>query len=144
MNHAKQSLETEEQAIALIRESQEEVLENYGTLQLPLSKLQVHSRGDVEMPIDGLPDVIAPMYTNPTGEKLKERAYVGESYILLARFSDEGLPQLESIAPYGTSSKSDSPHYTDQMEMFVNKELKPMTLDKEKVYKEAKLIYHPE
>ena len=46
--------------------------------------------------------------------------------------------------PYGASSKPESPHYTDQMEMFVNKELKPMTLDKEEIYKNAAKIYHPQ
>ena len=60
---------------------------------------------------------------------------------MLARFC-EGLPKLESIMPYGASSKPESPHYTDQMEMFVNKELKSMTLDKEEIYENAAKIYH--
>jgi acyl-homoserine-lactone acylase len=129
-------------AIEIVKVSQKQLIEEFGTIQVPLKKLQVHKRDDVEMAIDGLPDVIAPMYTMKMGEGLKEKTYVGESYILLARFG-EGLPKLESIMPYGASSKSDSPHYTDQMEMFVNKELKPMTLDKEKIYKNAARIYHP-
>ena len=36
-----------------------------------------------------------------------------------------------------------SPHYTDQMEMFVNKQTKTMTLDKEKVLKDALVVYYP-
>lgn len=144
LNNAKESIETEVQAVELLQKCKELLLANYGTIEVPLSRLQVHKRGTVEMPIDGLPDVIAPMYTKPTGEKLKQRAYVGESYILLARFKKDGLPELESVAPYGTSSKAESQHYTDQIEMFVNKELKPMTLDKVKVYEEAVKVYHPE
>jgi acyl-homoserine-lactone acylase len=50
---------------------------------------------------------------------------------------------METVNAYGASSNKSSPHYTDQMEMFVNKQTKPMTLDKEKVLKEAKRIYHP-
>jgi acyl-homoserine-lactone acylase len=129
-------------AVEIVKISQIQLIEEFGTIQVPLKKLQVHKRGDVEMPIDGLPDVTAPMYTQKMGEGLKEKTFVGESYILLARFG-EGLPKLESIMPYGASSKPDSPHYTDQMEMFVNKELKPMTLDKEEIYKNAAKIYHP-
>ncbi|SMG10576.1 acyl-homoserine-lactone acylase [Marivirga sericea] len=130
-------------AIEIVKTSQAQLIEEFGTIQVPLAKLQVHKRGDVEIAIDGLPDVIAPMYTQKMGEGLKEKTYVGESYILLAQFG-EGLPKLESIMPYGASSKPESPHYTDQMEMFVNKEMKPMTLDKEEIYKNAARIYHPQ
>lgn len=130
-------------AVEIVKKSQSQLIYEFGTIEVPLSKMQVHKRGDKEIPIDGLPDVIAPMYTQKIGDGLKEKTYVGESYILLARFG-EGLPKLESIMPYGASSKPKSPHYTDQMEMFVNKELKPMTLDKEEIYKNAAKIYHPQ
>jgi acyl-homoserine-lactone acylase len=130
-------------AIEIVKKSQSQLIAEFGTIEVPLSELQIHKRGDTEMTIDGLPDVIAPMYTQKIGSGLKEKTYVGESYILLARFG-EGLPKLESIMPYGTSSKPESPHYTDQMEMFVNKELKPMTLDKKEIYKNAAKIYHPQ
>ena len=66
----------------------------------------------------------------------------GESYILMARFG-EGLPVLESINVYGASNRPDSPHYADQMERFVKRELKPMTLDKEQVLKKAARVYQP-
>ncbi|MGJ3234695.1 penicillin acylase family protein [Marivirga sp.] len=130
-------------AVEIVKKSQAQLIDEFGTIEVPLSKLQVHKRGEQEMAIDGLPDVIAPMYTQSMGKGLKEKTYVGESYILLARFG-EGLPKLESIMPYGTSSKPESPHYTDQMELFVNKELKPMTLDKKEIYKNAAKIYHPQ
>jgi len=130
-------------AFEMIKKSQSQLIAEFETIEVPLSELQVHKRGDTEMAIDGLPDVIAPMYTQKMGDGLKEKAYVGESYILLARFG-EGLPKLESIMPYGASSIPESPHYTDQMEMFVNKELKPMTLAKEEIYKNAAKIYHPQ
>jgi acyl-homoserine-lactone acylase len=130
-------------AIDIVKKSKAQLLEEFRTIEVPLKELQVHKRGEREMPIDGLPDVIAPMYTQKIGEGLKQKTYVGESYILLARFGD-GLPKLESIMPYGASSKPESPHYTDQMEMFVNKELKPMTLNKKEIYENAATIYHPQ
>jgi len=142
INNAKGKEIDSSKAVQIVKSSQEQLLDEFGTIEVPLKNLQVHKRGDKEMVIDGLPDVIAPMYTQKLEGGLKEKAYVGESYILLARFGD-GLPKLESIMPYGASSKPESPHYTDQMEMFVNKELKPMTLDKEEIYSNAVRIYHP-
>lgn len=143
INNAKGKGIDQKLAVEIVEKSKSQLLEEFGTIEVPLEKLQVHKRGEVEMPIDGLPDVIAPMYSKKMNDGLKEKTYVGESYILLARFG-EGLPKLESIMPYGASSKPESPHYTDQMEMFVNKELKPMTLDKEEVYENAVRIYHPQ
>jgi acyl-homoserine-lactone acylase len=143
INNAKGQEIDNAKAIEIVKFSQAQLMEEFGTIQVPLEKLQVHQRGVLEMAIDGLPDVIAPMYTQKLRKGLREKTYVGESYILLARFG-EGLPKLESIMPYGASSKPESPHYTDQMKMFVNKELKPMTLDKEEIYENAARIYHPQ
>ncbi len=51
---------------------------------------------------------------------------------------------IESLNVYGASAKKDSPHYTDQMEMFTRQQTKKMTLNKAEVYKNAKSIYHPQ
>jgi acyl-homoserine-lactone acylase len=67
----------------------------------------------------------------------------GESYIMLIRFTPEG-PEIETISPYGASNRPESPHYDDQMEMFLAQQLKPMSLDTEAVMKQAKRTYHPE
>jgi len=67
----------------------------------------------------------------------------GDSYIELVRFSKDGV-EIESVNAYGASNKKDSPHYTDQMEMYVNQRTKTMTLDKEKVMSEAVRKYHPQ
>ena len=71
------------------------------------------------------------------------RAYTGDSCIQLVRFSADG-PEIESVNAYGASAKPGSPHYTSQMELFVNQQLKPMTLDKEQVLKNAVRLYSPQ
>jgi acyl-homoserine-lactone acylase len=68
---------------------------------------------------------------------------VGESYIQLVQFDENG-PVIESINAYGASSKPGSPHFTDQMQMYLNEQLKPMTFDKAMIYKTAEAVYHPE
>jgi acyl-homoserine-lactone acylase len=66
----------------------------------------------------------------------------GESFIQLVNFSKDG-PKIETIHSYGASKKEGNKHYNDQMEMFIAQKLKPMTLDKATVYKNAERIYHP-
>ena len=62
---------------------------------------------------------------------------------MMIRYLEADLPIIETVNVYGASNQKDSPHYTDQMEMFINKERKRMTLDIDEVSKKAKRIYHP-
>ena len=62
---------------------------------------------------------------------------------MMIRYDKNG-PIIESINAYGASNRPDSPHFTDQMKLYVDHKLKPMTLDKKKIYAEAEKIYHPE
>ena len=72
----------------------------------------------------------------------KVRAVSGESYIMLIKYSEDG-PEVETILPFGNSSNSTSPHYTDQMKMYTEKKLKIMTLDKDEILSRAVRIYSP-
>lgn len=67
----------------------------------------------------------------------------GDYYIQVTRFSEKGA-YIRSANAYGASSHPESPHYTDQMELFTKKQYKEMTFDKEKILAEAKWVYHPE
>ena len=71
------------------------------------------------------------------------KAVSGESYIMLIRYSDADV-EIETVLPYGISNRPESPHYTDQMELYVNQQRKKMTLDKKQIYETAEKIYHPE
>ena len=140
VNRGKLNIETDDDLVEVIRLAKSKLTKKYGTIFLPLGEYQVHQRGNVELPLDGLPDVIATTNTQPY--KGKERASHGESHIIMVRFGENG-PLLESVNAYGASNDPDSPHYTDQMEMYVNHQLKPMTLVKERIYAEAVSVYHP-
>lgn len=133
---------TTEQMVESMTTAKKEMLSKYGTLKVPLGEIQRHSRGMVDFPTGGGPDILAAVHTKERADG-KERAHVGDSYIALARFKNEGLPIIETIHCYGSSAEADSPHYTDQMEMFVEQKLKPMTLDKKLVLAQADTIYHP-
>ena len=121
--------------------TQNHLLKYFGKLDITLAEQQLHVRGGTEMPIPGLVDMIAAMSTEPYRDG-KVKAVSGESYIMLARYSSEGV-ELETILPYGESSNPNSEYYTNQMQRFVEQELKQMTLDKETIYKNAVQIYHP-
>lgn len=125
-----------------IRLAKAHMLKYFGTISAPLGDVQVLRRGDVTLPIQGGPDQIRAVYAPNVDKDGRFPDYVGDSYIQLVQFTKDG-PIIESISPYGASNKPDSPNYTSQMQMFVNEQLKPMSLDKDVVYKHAEKIYHP-
>ena len=67
----------------------------------------------------------------------KVRVVSGESYIELVKFTPEG-PKIESIISYGSSDHEDSPHFSDQMELYAQFKTKKMTFNRNLIYKEAK------
>jgi acyl-homoserine-lactone acylase len=129
-------------AAQLLREAKQTMLKDFGKTNISLGEVQKLVRGTKEIPLPGLPDVLAPMYSVPYKDG-KWKGNQGDAYIELVRFTKDG-PQIESLNVYGASAKKDSPHYTDQMEMFTRQQTKKMTLNKAEVYKNAKSIYHPQ
>lgn len=118
------------------------LLTHFGTTDLTLGRVQRHTRGTVSLPCAGVPDVLAAMDSKRTSTG-HLRANQGESYIELVRFRKDALPEIETVNAYGASNHADSPHYTDQMTLFVNQQTKKMTLDKKQVLQDAKRVYHP-
>ena len=117
------------------------IINNFGSTEITLGDFQKLVRGDKELPIWGLPDVITAMSSRPYKDG-KYKVTQGESYIGLVRFNENG-PILESIISFGNSDNPDSDHYTDQMEKYSKFETKKMTFDKNIIYSEAKEIYNP-
>ena len=117
------------------------IINNFGSIRITLGDFQKLVRGDKELPIWGLPDVITAMSSRPYKDG-KYKVTQGESYIGLVRFNKNG-PILESIISFGNSDNPDSDHYTDQMEKYSKFQTKKMTFDKDIIYSEAKEIYNP-
>lgn len=128
-----------EMYIETIRKVKTWFLENHGKLNIPLGDYQRHVRGNVDLPIDGGPDMWNAKYGNPYG-KGKRKIWLGESFILLARFTKDG-PVIRTVSPYGTSNKEGAKHYTDQMQLYVNHQTKEESLSKEWAYQHAERIY---
>lgn len=126
-----------------VRKAKAEMLTDFGKLCVPLGEYQRHQRDGVDLPTSGGPDMFNAKYGEPY-QKGKRRITAGESYILLAKFKKDGsLPDLHSIACYGSSNTPGAKHYTDQMQMYVHQQTKEESLSKEWAYKHAERIYKP-
>lgn len=116
---------------------------NFKSLEIELGQLQNHVRGEKVYPVGGVPESIAAMYlTKWKGQKFQTQ--LGDSYIMFMTYDKQGVEKIETIHCYGASNRPESPHYNDQMELYVAQKTKPMTLDKATILKNAKKQYHPE
>ena len=126
----------------VLQETKQQMLKYFKTTKVKLGDFQKLVRGEKEIPIWGMPDVIIAMNASNYKDG-KVKVTHGESYIQFAKFSEKGT-EIESVISYGSSDHIDSEHYNDQMEMYSKFQTKKMSLDKNEVYKKAKKIYHPE
>lgn len=132
---------TDAEAAQGIRAAKTHFETHFGKQLVALGEYQKLVRGDKVLPIWGIDDVLTTIRSTPWENGMR-KATQGESYILMVKFGD-GLPIIESINVYGASNRPESPHYADQMERFISRDLKKMTLDKAEVLKNAKRVYHP-
>ena len=124
-----------------LKDVKEKMIKYFNSSTVKLGEYQKLVRGNKEMPIFGMPDVItvinASKYRNG-----KIQVTHGESYIQLVKFSNKGV-EIESIISYGSSDHKDSPHYNDQMELYSKFKTKKMSFDKDYVLKNARTTYNP-
>ena len=132
---------TKEIILSAVSDIKPYLIEHFGKVKINLGEFQKLVRGDKELPIWGLPDVITAMSSRPYKDG-KHKVFAGESYIGLVRFTKDG-PLFESVISFGNSDDPTSDHYTDQMEMYSKFQTKKMTFDKEEIYSQAKSIYNP-
>ena len=105
-------------------ESVDLLISEFGQVDIPLGKLQVLKRGDLELPLDGGPDVLRAIYSKL--ENNRKIATGGDCYFQMVEWDKDGNVSAESIHQYGTATlNEDSPHYNDQAILFSNMEMKP-------------------
>ncbi len=104
------------------------LLKHYGTLEVPLGKVQKAVRFDVEYPLPGSPNTLANAHSMPY-KKGKIKIEGGDSFIFYADFGKQGLEAFHTINAFGNSLKEGHPHSTDQTEMYVTKQTKTVELD---------------
>lgn len=133
---------TQQDCIEALAYMKEYLLTNFGTTQVTLGEYQRLERGNRSIPLPGLPDVLAAMYSTPS-DNGRVKGTVGDCYIALVKFTKAG-PEIESVNCFGASNRKGSPHYDDQMQLFQQQKTRRITLLRDQVYREAKTVYHPE
>lgn len=134
---------TKQESVETYRYVYHYMMQHFGKTDLVLGDVQKLVRGDDARPMWGLPDVLTAAYTTKYKNGMR-KVNSGDAYICFVRYpKNGGLPVIESVNTFGASMNPESPHYKDQMGLFLKQQTKPMTLDKKAVLTNARKVYSP-
>ncbi len=103
------------------------LMKYFGRLDPPLGDLMRLRRGNVDLPLDGGPDVLRAMALWDIDEDGRLRAKHGDSFIMLVDWAPNGQVRSQSIQPFGAATtRPQSPHYADQASLFAAHRMKPV------------------
>jgi len=103
-------------------------------------------RGDVDLPLDGAPDVLRAIYADRYGitKSGVMNAFAGDTHIMIADWDTEGQLDLQTIHQYGAATMDEnSPHYNDQAALFSKGGYKRMPMTLEQVLPLSTRDYRP-
>lgn len=127
-----------------LREAVDQLMKGFGRIDPPLGDVQRMIRGSVNLPANGGTDTLrAATIWEPQSDG-RMRVKHGDSFVMLINWDKAGAVRSQSIQPYGAATnRPESPHYTDQMQMFVNKQFKPVHFERADLLANAKRAYRP-
>lgn len=123
-----------------------DLMKAFGRLDPEWQAVMRLQRGDVDVPIDGGPDVLRAIYADRDGVRNTGtmNAFAGDSHIMVADWDADGNLTLDSIHAYGAATLDESsPHYADQAALFARGEYKSMPVTLEQVLAVATRDYRP-
>jgi acyl-homoserine-lactone acylase len=130
---------------AALKEASDDMIKRFGRLDPPLGEAQRLRRGDQDLAMLGGTDTLRATTAWDKDQKDgKLRVKHGDSFIMLVRWDKDGKVVSESIQPYGAATnRPSSPHYTDQMALFVAEKFKPVHFEWAEAERHAKRRYRP-
>ena len=106
----------------------------FGRIDIPLGDLQILKRGDLELPLDGGPDVLRAIYTEMKNNK--KITIGGDCFFQMVDWDENGNVSAESIHQYGSATlDKSSPHYSDQSYLFSDMKMKPSFIELDSIKK---------
>jgi acyl-homoserine-lactone acylase len=127
-----------------LREAVDRLMKGFGRIDPPLGDVQRMQRGSVDLPANGGTDTLRAATTWEPMPDGRMRVKHGDSFIMVINWDKAGKVSSQSIQPYGAATtRPNSPHYTDQMQMFIDRKFKPVHFERADLAANAKRAYRP-
>lgn len=103
------------------------LMTHFGRLDPPMGDLLRLRQGNVDLPLDGGSDTLRASTTWDVDDDGRLSLKHGDSFIMWVEWLPGQRVASRSIQPFGAATtRPDSKHYTDQMQLFVDHKLKPV------------------
>jgi acyl-homoserine-lactone acylase len=127
-----------------LREVVDRLMKGFGRIDPPLGDVQRMQHGKIDLPANGGTDTLRAATTWDPQPDGRMRVKHGDSFIMLINWDKAGKVTSQSIQPYGAATtRPDSPHYADQMQMFIDHKFKPVHFERADLLANAKRAYRP-
>ncbi len=139
-------IDEEMEEVEALKLTAQDLMTRFGRLDPEWGEVNRVQRGDVDVPVDGAPDVLRAIYADRDGVQKSGvmNAFAGDTHIMVAEWDAAGALDLASIHQYGAATLDDtSPHYADQVQLFINGGYKSMPMNLEDVLKTSTRDYRP-
>ena len=114
----------------------------YGGLEVPWGEVNRLIRGNINLPLNGGPDINHAIYGSPQKNGIL-KGVAGDCFIIYAEWDKNGRVSSQSIHQFGSTQNMDSKHYNDQAILFSQKKMKPVLFELYEIKEKAEQIYKP-
>ena len=122
--------ESQPDPIKIFKDCINEFEKNFNRLDIKWSEVNFLERGKKSLPVQGGPDVLRAIYS-PRSDNGILNAVAGDGLYIYVNWDKLGEQRTLSIHQFGSSSTvENSPHYDDQMDLFVGEKLKKTFFNK--------------
>jgi acyl-homoserine-lactone acylase len=131
-------------AKAKLREVVDAMMKGFGRLDPPLDAVQRLIRGKVNIAAKGGTDTLRAATIWDPQDNGTMRVRHGDSFVMLMNWDKAGKVSSQSIQPYGAATtRPESPHYTDQMQLFQAGKFKPVHFEWGDALAQGRAPYRP-
>jgi acyl-homoserine-lactone acylase len=118
-----------------LQKASNHLMEHFGRLDPPMSELLRLRQGGVDLPLDGGSDTLRASTTWRVDEDGRLSLVHGDSFIQWVEWPADGSRvRSRSVQPFGAATtRPGSKHFTDQMQLYVDHQLKPVRFFEEDV-----------
>jgi acyl-homoserine-lactone acylase len=121
------------------------MLSSFGAIEVKWGQVHKLRRGDKSYSYNSFADMLSPSYPklHKYNGKVEFNPEFGDTYTMFVRYGKGGAEFVESLQPLGNSLNPLSPHYTDQMQMFLAHRMKHQTFDTDYWLHHSESLYRP-
>jgi len=120
------------------------LIEHHGTVSVPYGDVMRLIHGDKNLAISGGPDTMRAVYGKELNQDGQAMNKAGDGFLMFVSWDRDGLVSSDAIHQFGSATLDESsPHFNDQMEMFVSHQERKVLFERKELEKKMEHRYQP-